>query len=205
MMSPEMTASFAADVRIRARAWILDAVLDVASHPHLVNETEISHAYVENMFERCDLYIAYTMKGLDLISFSMPNHRSSLLNPNAVPVTAILHGTHEISLHTVQAMFGRFQGCLSAWTPIYFGPGTLYKALEDHAMYKTFLATSSTLHADPVSHIRPDFTRNSGTRLGQATLQKFKERSRIWKFDGVIHFVLQSAHVNEHVMFHNYL
>jgi hypothetical protein len=37
MMSPEMTASFAADVRIRARAWMLDAVLDVNSHPHLVN------------------------------------------------------------------------------------------------------------------------------------------------------------------------
>jgi hypothetical protein len=46
MMSPEMTASFAADVRISARAKMLDAVLDVNSHPHLMlnadnDETDI--------------------------------------------------------------------------------------------------------------------------------------------------------------------
>jgi hypothetical protein len=42
------SASFAADVKIRARAWMSDAVLDVDSNPHLVNanndERDISHA-----------------------------------------------------------------------------------------------------------------------------------------------------------------
>ena len=92
-MSPEMIAGFAADVRIHHRAWVLDAVFDVDSHPHLVNavskETEISHPYM-NFFESCDSYIAYTMKGFDLISFSMPRDRSSLLNKNDVPGLAIL-------------------------------------------------------------------------------------------------------------------
>ena len=88
---------------IRARAWMLDAVLDVDSHPQLVNTNrdEISHEYVKKMFESCESYLACTMKGLNLISFSMPKHHSTLMYKTAVPVVAILHGTHEISLHTV--------------------------------------------------------------------------------------------------------
>ena len=206
-----MTASFAAaGVRIRARAWVLDAVLDVHSHPLLVNpssdEREISHEYVKKMFESCDSYRANklnTMRGLDLISFSMPKHSSSLLNKSAVPVTVILHGTHEIGLHTVQAMFGRIEGFRSVWTPIDYGPGTMYRAFEDHPMYKTFLETSSTLQADPITHIRVDYIGNSGTR--QATIAKLRERSRIWKFDRVINFLLHPGLINEHKMFHNYL
>lgn len=100
------------------------------------------------IFQHCDSFRATklnSMRGLDLISFSMPKHHSSLLNKNAVPVTAILHGTHEINLHTVQAMFGRIEGFRAVWTPIDYGPGTMYRAFEDHPMYKTFLETSSTL------------------------------------------------------------
>jgi hypothetical protein len=103
------------------------------------------------------LIIAYKMKGVDLISFSMPKRRSSLLNKNAVPVLAILHGTHEISLHTVQAMLGQIEAYCSAWAPIYLGPSTLYTALQDHghhAMYKAFLESSSTSQADIISHVR---------------------------------------------------
>jgi polysaccharide deacetylase 2 family uncharacterized protein YibQ len=43
------TESPMTDVRIRARAWVLDAVLDVTLHPDLLivngNETEISQQY----------------------------------------------------------------------------------------------------------------------------------------------------------------
>ncbi len=73
-MPQEMTASFAAYVAIRACAWMLDAVLDVDAHPHLVNansdETEISHEYVKKIFQRCDSCHANklnTMRVLDLI------------------------------------------------------------------------------------------------------------------------------------------
>ena len=135
------TESPMTDVGIRARAWVLDAVLDVTLHPDLLivngNETEISHQYVEKIFESCEKIIANTMKGLDLISFSLPKQRLGMTNKNAVPVTAILHGTHEISIKTVQAMFARMEGLWTSWTPLYFGPGTWYKALEDHAMYET--------------------------------------------------------------------
>jgi hypothetical protein len=40
---------------------------------------------------------------------------------------------------------------------------------------------------------------------GRATIDKYKERSRIWKFDGVICFVLQPGLDNQHVMLHDYL
>ena len=108
MISPEMTDSFTAGKRTRARACMLDAVFDVHSHPHLVStnndETAVSQAYVTRIFDGCASYIARTMKGLDLISLSLPTDHSSLPNKNAVPVTAILHGSHEICLQTVQAM-----------------------------------------------------------------------------------------------------
>ena len=62
MMSPEMTASFTDGKRIRARAWMLDAVFDVHSHPRLVNtdhdETAISQAYVTEIFDGRASYIS---------------------------------------------------------------------------------------------------------------------------------------------------
>ena len=127
----------------------------------------------------------------------------SLLNNNAVPVMALLHVTHEISLHTVHALFGRIEGLCTTCTPLHFGPGTMYKALEDHAMYKTFLDTSSTSQADPMRSIRVDYKGNSGMR--QATINKNTERSLIWIFDGVINSVLYPGLVKENVIFHDYL
>jgi hypothetical protein len=205
MMSPEMTASFTDGKRIRARAWMLDAVFDVHSHPRLVNtdhdETAISQAYVTEIFDGRASYISRTMKGLDLISFSLPTDRLSLPNKNAVPVAAILHGTHEFSLTTVQAMLGRMEGLWTSWTPLYFGPGTVYKTLEDHAMYKTFLDTSSTF--DPVTHLRVDYLGNSGTR--QATLYKNTERSRVWTFAGMIDSARHPGLFEENAIRHDYL
>ena len=112
LMSREMTAS-SVDVRIQARAWILDAIIDINLHPLLVNKnsdkTEISQAYIRKIFESCNSWIAKTMKGLNLLAFSMPKDRSSLRCMNEVPVVGILHGSHEVSLQTVQAMFGHVQ------------------------------------------------------------------------------------------------
>jgi hypothetical protein len=200
MMSPA-TLGASPGMTIRARAWMLDAVLDVYSHPQLVNTNrdEISHEYVKKMFESCESYLAYTMKGLNLISFSMPKHQSTLMSKD-VPVVAILHGTHEISLHTVQAMFGRIKGFQSMWTPICYGPGTLYKAFEDHVMYKRFLDSSSTLLTDPITQTRVDYKGDSGIK--QATSNKLKERTRIWSFTGLFNCVLQPDLVNEHGINH---
>ncbi len=88
IMSPEMTAGFAADVRICA--WMLDAIHDVDLLPHLVNhdansdETKISHSYVEKMFERCDLYLAHTQKESDNDSKSLSKLLASLPIPRQV-------------------------------------------------------------------------------------------------------------------------
>jgi hypothetical protein len=205
MLSPELTASFADGKRIRARAWMLDAVFDVHSHPHLVStnndETAISQAYVTTIFDSRASYIGHNMKGLDLISFSLSANRLSMPNKNAVPVAAILHGTHEISLQTVQVLFCRMEGLWTSWTPLYFGPGTLYKALEDHDMYQTFLDTNSTF--DPVINLRVDYMGNSGIR--QATLSKNTERSRVWTFAGVIDSAQHPGRFNTYAIRHDYL
>ena len=210
-MSPDMTASYAADVAIRARAWILDAVIDINSHPRLVNDSgsdtsKLSHEYVHSIFDRSYSFMTdtlKTMRGLDVISFSMPKDRSSLCYKDAVPVTGIMHGTHEISLDTVKAMFGRIDGFIAAWTPMHFGPGLPCKAITDHAMYKAFLDTSSPIPTDPITNIRVDFRGILGT--GHAVIHCLKERSRVWMLEGAINSVLHKGLVNENVIFHDYL
>ena len=98
--------------RICARAWLLDTVIAVDSHPHLVNTNsgEISHACVRNIFESRKTLIEYTWKGVDFISFSIPRNMENLRPRNAVPMVAIIHGTRDISQHTVQSMFCRVEG-----------------------------------------------------------------------------------------------
>jgi hypothetical protein len=101
---PDMTASNAANVIIRASAWILDTFIDVILHLRLVNdsrnESNISHDYARSIFDRCFSFTAYTlntMKGLDELSLSMPKDCSSLLYKDAVPVVGILHGTNDVA------------------------------------------------------------------------------------------------------------
>ena len=165
-----MMADFADAARIRARAWLLDAVIAVDSHPHLVNTNsgEISYECVRNIFNSRKTLIEHTWKGLDFISFSIPKNMKNLHPRNAVPMVAILHGTHDISQNTVQAIFYSVKGFSAAWAPLHFGPGEKYRTLEDHAMYKTFLGLSSV--SDPTKDHRVDYKGNSGTR--QATNKK---------------------------------
>ena len=155
------------------------------------------------MLQQCESYCVNTlntMRGLDLISFSIPKLRSSLLYTNSVPMTAILHGTHNISQQTVHEMFCRIQGFFIVSTPLHFGPGTLYKTFEEHPMYKTFIDVSSTIQPDPRTNIRVDCKGDSSGK--QATIDKYKERTRIWMFDGVISFVRHPGLDNQHVMLH---
>ncbi len=116
-MSPEMTANSAENGRIRALAWMLYTVFDISFHPRLVNENgsypEFSHEYAKSIFDSCESFIAKTIKGFNLLSFSMPKNHSSLRCDggcvNAVPVAGILHGC------TDQAMFGHIDGFAAAW------------------------------------------------------------------------------------------
>ena len=79
-MSPDMTASYAADVAIRARAWILDAVIDINSHPRLVNDSgsdtsKLSHEYVHNIFDRSYSFMTDTLKTMRWIVVVFPGAR----------------------------------------------------------------------------------------------------------------------------------
>ncbi len=109
------------------------------------DETEISNVCVKKKFkyicEKNNLWFISCKHnkhnegaGFNLVLHAQaPPRGLSSLNNNAVPVMAILHVTHEISLHTVQALFGCIEGFWSAWTPIFSGPSILYTALEDLA------------------------------------------------------------------------
>ena len=207
LIAPQMTARLAADVSTRARAWMLDAVIDINLNPRLVDAnsyiTKFSHEYVRDIFHRCDPFIAKHMKGLDLISFSMLKDRSSLHLIDAVPVVGILHGTHEISLRTVQRMFGQIDGFAAAWTPLYFGPGKPCKDFNDHPMFKTLLESSSPIHTAPNQIIRVDFRGNSADR--QTAIGKMRDRCRVWKFDGEISCACHPCLITDQVIVHSYL
>jgi hypothetical protein len=100
-----------------ARAWLLNAKFNVAEHPQLTNPdiNQIIPEYVEGRFRGRDPYLAKRMKGMTLISFSMPTALSSLSDQGIVPVLGILHGSHEISMGTVQALFGNIRGLTATW------------------------------------------------------------------------------------------
>jgi hypothetical protein len=66
---------------------------------------------------------ANNMKGTTLISLSMPTALSSLSNRDVVPVLGIFHGSHAVSMGTVQALFGNIRGLTTTWGELLFGPG----------------------------------------------------------------------------------
>jgi hypothetical protein len=138
----------------------------------------------------------------------MPKDRSSLLNKDAVPMTGIMHGTHEMSLHTVQAMFGSLDGFTAAWTPMYFGPGLPCKAFADHAtkrFLKPVLPYPLILFQTFESIQRNAWRAFKGHRAGNNPHLFHKERSRVWKLEGVIESVLHKGLLNKKMIFHYYL
>jgi hypothetical protein len=64
-------------------------------HQELANPdtNHIFPEYIQKGFESCATYLAKHMKGMTLISFSMPTNLTSLCNRGAVPVLGIFHVT----------------------------------------------------------------------------------------------------------------
>ena len=83
----------------RARAWFLTVKFDVAVHTRLINSDtdQIFPDYVRQVFAAREKYLDSRIKGLQLITYSMPTTLSSLQNQEAVPVDAIFHGSHLVS------------------------------------------------------------------------------------------------------------
>ncbi len=69
------------------------------------------------------------MKAMTLIAFSMPTvtDLSSLSDCSVVPVLGIFHGSHEVSMNTVQALFGNIRGLNTTWGNLQFGPGEKWR------------------------------------------------------------------------------
>ena len=82
----------------RSRAWILHAEFDVAGHPRLadIRTDTLFPEYVRECFDAPASYLNQRMKGLDLLSFSMPTALSSLRNRGVVPVVGILYDSRMV-------------------------------------------------------------------------------------------------------------
>ena len=96
----------------RARAWFLTVKFDVAVHTRLTNpdKDQIFPDYVRQVFAAREKYLDSRIKGLQLITYSMPTTLSSLQNQDAVPVDAIFHGSHLVSQRTMETVFDRIEG-----------------------------------------------------------------------------------------------
>ncbi len=65
------------------RTWIFNAVLDPATHPEIVNGyVAIQPQYFCGLLEQK----WSSLRSLELLSYSLPRHRSSLSDPHALPV-----------------------------------------------------------------------------------------------------------------------
>ncbi len=125
------------DAQIHARAWLLDAKFDVALHPQLAkaDTDQIFPQRVRQYFDDRAAYLKTTMKGLDLITYSMPTALSSLPNQSVVPVLCIFHGSHLLSERTVQTLFSTVPGLTMLWGALHFGPGEAWPSLNEHALF----------------------------------------------------------------------
>ncbi len=90
----------------QARAWFLVAQFHVSEHVHLVNfdTDQIFPEYVRELFAANEKYLDTRIKGLHLITYSVPTTLSSLEDRGVVPVDAIFQGPHLISHRTVEAV-----------------------------------------------------------------------------------------------------
>ena len=128
------------NLRPRVAAWCrLIAEFDVTEHLQLANTdtNQIFPECVRHYFDARASYIKTNMKGVDLISYSVPTALSAMSNRNVVPVLCIFHGSHEVAQRTVQSLFCNIQGLTTNWT------------FNEHAMFIRFLRESSLGGMDP--------------------------------------------------------
>jgi hypothetical protein len=142
-----------------ARAWVLNTEFDIAEHPQLADPdtNQIFSEYLNVIFRGRDPYLANNMKGTTLISFSMPTNLSSLSNRDIVLVLGLFHGSHEVSMGTVQALFGNIRGLTATWGDLLFGPGKTSKSFHAHPALLAFLRESSLGGIDPSLSYRVDY------------------------------------------------
>ena len=118
-----MRGNFSSGKDTSARAWYLFAQFHVAEHTRLANpETDqLFPDYVREVFAARAKYLDRHIKGLRLITYSMPTTLSSLQNRGVVPVDAIFHGSHLVSQRTVEAIFDGLAGLTAHWGALYYG------------------------------------------------------------------------------------
>ncbi len=79
-----MMASLSSEQPIRASAWLLAAEFDVAEHVKLANPAtnHICSEYVRKCLDGSERYLAHDMKGMTLMSLSLPTDFTSLRLPS---------------------------------------------------------------------------------------------------------------------------
>ena len=158
-----------------ARAWHLFAQFHVAEHTRLADpETDqLFPDYVREIFAARAKYLDRRIKGLHLITYSMPTTLSSLQNRGVVPVEAIFHGSHLVSQRTFEDVFAGLAGLTTYWGALYYGRDETWPSLNEHAAFIAFLRESSRGGIDPTLMFRVDFRGDSEARQ-QVLLQEEK-------------------------------
>jgi hypothetical protein len=136
------------------------------------------------------------MKGTTLISFSMPTDQSSLSNRDVVPVLGIFHGSHAVSMGTVQALLVNIRGLNATWGELRFGPGETYRSFHEHPARLAFLRESSLGGIDPSLSYRVDYLGFSDAL--QPTIRDVEERGRAWRFEAMIDVAHHKGLIDAH-------
>ena len=181
-----MRASSSSAADPLARAWPLVAEFDIAKHTRLTNPDtdQIFPEYVREVIAAREKYLDARIKGLHLITYSVPTTLSSLQNRDVVPVDAIFNASHLVSQRTVETVFAGLAGLTFYWGALYYGPGETWPSLNEHAAFIAFLRESSRGGVDPTLMFRVDFRGDSEAR--QPILRKDEQQARAWKLEALI-------------------
>jgi hypothetical protein len=179
-----MRASSSSAKEPRARAWVFNAQFDVAEHTRFANSDtdQIFPEYIREFLDTRASYLSKHLKGLTLVSCSVPTTLTSCCDKGVVYMQGILHGSHLVNERTVHGLFDRINGVTAQWGALYFDQGEIGESFD--SVFRTFLRESSLGGKDPALKFRVDYTGVSEAR--QPAIKKNDDRAKAWKFEALI-------------------
>ncbi len=113
----------------------------------------------------------------------------------AVPVIGIFHGTHLVSMETVQGLFSGISGLTARRDALNFGPDQQCLSFHDHPALLTFLGESSLGGFDPTLLFCLNYKGVSDSL--QPTIERQEERGTAWKFEAIIDAAHHAEFIDE--------
>jgi hypothetical protein len=131
----------------KCRPWAFTATFDPSLHTELItivnDRREVSPDYIGGLLNRT------LVETLDLLTFAVPLHPSSLINTRAVHVTGFLKNSSAMRRRTVEEVFPACAGLTVIYEPIHMGRGAPFAS---HRAFTEYIEKSTNDRAEATAN-----------------------------------------------------